>query len=126
MPILHIRALPQKDSSKITPALKKTSIAISEVYGCSPQNVWATWEEIKPGFYVEGENDESIQPKETHPPICELICFEGKDSQEIEEVLSIAAKTLSSELGIPDNIFITYREAKSGEVVAGKGIVRKR
>ena len=121
-----MRALPQKDSTKITPALKKTTIAISEVYGCSPQHVWATWEEIKPGFYVEGEVDSGEQPDKTHPPICELICFEGKSPEEIEKVLSVAAKTLSSELDIPENIFMTYREAKSGQVIAGNGIVRKK
>lgn len=44
-------------------------MAISEVYGCKPENVWCTWEEIKPGYYVEGEAEEKIQPQETHPPI---------------------------------------------------------
>ncbi|MBT4790545.1 MAG: hypothetical protein HON90_03160 [Halobacteriovoraceae bacterium] len=126
MPILHVRALPQKDSSKITPALKKTILAISETYGCSPHQVWATWEEIKSGWYVEGENEASEQPLETHPPICELTCFEGRTSEEVEKLLEVAASTLSKELGIKDNIFMTYKEAKSGQVIAGNGIVRKK
>ena len=33
MPILQIKALPQKDESKITPALKKTCKAIAEFSG---------------------------------------------------------------------------------------------
>lgn len=125
MPILHVRSLPQKDKNKITPALKKTCVAISEAYGCHPHQVWSTWEEISPGHYIEGENEAREQPAETHPPICELICFEGKSEEEIEKVLTVAANTLSEALGISGNIFITYREAKSGRVIAGNGIVRK-
>lgn len=125
VPILSIKALPQKEPSKVTIALKKTTMAIAEVYGCEPQHVWATWQDLVPGYYVEGSTEATSQPNDTHPPICELLCFEGKSPNEVESLLSVAAKTLSSELGIPNNIFITYREAKSGYVVAGNGIVRK-
>ena len=126
MPILHIRALPQKSPERVQPALKKTCAAIAEVYGCKPEQVWATWEEIKPGLYVEGVTDADTQPEFTHPPIAQLTCFEGKSSDDIERVLSVAASSLSNELGIGNNIFMTYIEAKSGQVIAGNGIVRKK
>ncbi len=126
MPILSIKALPQNDSDKIQVALKKTCIAISEVYGCKPEQVWATWNEIQPGMYVEGENHADIQPEQTHPPIVQLICFEGKSHDEIEKLLMVASSTLSEALGIGDNIFMTYHEAKSGRVMAGNGVVRKK
>lgn len=126
MPILQVRALPQKDPSKIKTALKETCVAIAEVYGCQPHHVWATWEEIKPGYYVEGQSEANKQPENTHPPICRLICFEGKNSEEIEKVLETASSTLSKLLGIEDNIFMTYHAAKSGQVIAGNGIVRKK
>lgn len=124
MPILTVRALPQKRPELINNALKKTTVAISEVYGCKPQQVWATWQELSPGQYVEGDVEASLQPNDTHPPICELTCFEGKSSEEIEQILLVTSQSLSKELGIGDNIFISYREAKSGEVVAGNGIIR--
>jgi phenylpyruvate tautomerase PptA (4-oxalocrotonate tautomerase family) len=126
MPILHVKALPQKDPSKVKTALKKTCLAIAEVYGCQPQHVWATWEEIQPGFYIEGENNPETQPAETHPPIAQLLCFEGKNPTEIEEVLTVAASTLSQYLELNGNVFITYHEARSGQVIAGDGIVRKK
>jgi phenylpyruvate tautomerase PptA (4-oxalocrotonate tautomerase family) len=44
MPILHIKALPQDNPESITSALKKTALAISEIYGCDPENVWCTWQ----------------------------------------------------------------------------------
>ncbi len=126
LPILSIRALPQKVSDeKIKSTLKKVCIKISEAYGCEQSQVWATWNEIQPGFYCEGSNSSDIQTDKSHPPICELVCFEGKSKDQIESVLKIAASTLSSGLEIPNNIFITYREAKSGEVIAGNGIVRR-
>jgi phenylpyruvate tautomerase PptA (4-oxalocrotonate tautomerase family) len=124
MPILHVKALPQQKQFNISEVLKKTTLAISEAYGCAPQQVWATWEEIPPDHYVEGDISRDAQPETTHPPIAELICFEGKDASTIETVLSVAAKTLSEGLGIPNNIFIRYSEAKSGQVIAGNGIVR--
>jgi hypothetical protein len=125
MPVLHVRALPQPDPSLVKPALKKTCLAIADIYRCPPGQVWATWEEIRPGWYVEGSNGGTMQPPLSHPPICQLICFEGKSPEEIEEILLVAAKTLSTALNIADNIFMTYLEAKGGMTIAGNGIVRR-
>ncbi|MGE0527900.1 MAG: GNAT family N-acetyltransferase [Bdellovibrionales bacterium] len=125
MPVLHIRALPQADPVKVRSALTGTCLAVAKTYGCKPEQVWATWEEIRPGLYAEGENAADRQPDSSHPPIVELIGFEGKSSQEIENILVVAGQTLSKALEIPGNIFITYREALSGRVIAGNGIIRK-
>ena len=65
--------------------------------------MWATWEEIRSDYYFEGNVGKIQQPNNTHPPICEIICFEGKTSKEIESILKIASDTLSSELGILGN-----------------------
>lgn len=126
MPLLQIRALPQKNKDKIQPALKKTCKAIADFCKCDPCHVWATWEEIEGGLYVEGELSSHIQPSETHPPLAQLTCFEGLSDQEIEELLKLASTTLSQALGLGNNIFMTYHEARSGQVIAGNGIVRKK
>ena len=125
MPILHVRALPQKDNSKIKPALRKTCAAIAEFYKCDPSQVWATWEEIPAGWYIEGTQDMDLQPESTHPPIAQLMCFEGSSPEQVEGLLEVASRTLSEALGLGNNIFMTYHEAKSGQVVAGNGVVRK-
>jgi hypothetical protein len=126
MPLLQIKALPQKDPSKISQALKETCVAIARAYGCEESNVWATWEEIQPGFYVEGRQGADLQLPNSHPPIAELHCFEGKkNAKEIEELLLVASKTLSQALGMTDNIFISYRELRSGQVISGNGVVRR-
>lgn len=124
MPILEVRALPQAEPKRIQYALKQTVVAIAEVYGCDPKHVWATWQEIEPGFYVEGESAAEKQPRSTHPPIAKLTCFGERSEDEIERLLLVASKTLSQNLGIEDNIFMTYHSAQPGQVVAGNGIVR--
>src|SRR3712207_2001193 len=125
MPILSIKALPQRDHERVQAALKRTCTAIAESYGCKPEQVWATWETLEPGCYLEGDRPAYSQPETTHPPIARLTCFEGKSPEVIERVLKAAAQTLSQELGIPKNIFITYDEVLSGRVIAGDGIVRR-
>ena len=126
MPVLRIRALPQEDPSRVRDAMTATCLAIAEVYGCAPRQVWATWETIEPGFYVEGDIAADRQPRESHPPIATLTCFEGRSDEDIESLLSIAAKTLGDALGMPGNIFMEYHEAGSGRVIAGDGILRRR
>lgn len=125
MPILHVRALPQKDPARVPAALRATCVAIARAYGCKPEQVWATWEEVPPGYYVEGETSATTQSLHTHPPIAQLTCFEGKRADQIEEVLLVGARTLADQLGIPNNIFMTYVEMGPGRVVAGDGIVRR-
>ena len=76
-------------------------------------------------MYVEGLESADQQPAESHPPIAELICMYGRTPGQIEDLLLAASGALSRTLGFEGNIFMTYREAKSGQVVAGNGIVRK-
>jgi len=125
MPILHVRALPEEDHDKIKNALKMACEAIANAYGCQESHVWATWEEITPGFYIEGSCDSAFQPADTHPPICELVCFEGKNDTKIEEVLLATSKALGEGLGLENNIFVSYREAKAGQAVIGNRVVGK-
>ncbi|MEZ5731341.1 MAG: hypothetical protein R3D97_03335 [Paracoccaceae bacterium] len=125
MPVLEVRALPQPDETRIGPALTAACTAIAAAYGCASRQVWATWDQIAPGRYVEGDVAADMQPALSHPPICRLICFEGKDAATIERTLIAATEALSDALGIPGNIFIEYVEVASGRIVAGAGILRR-
>ncbi|MEQ1877854.1 MAG: hypothetical protein ABL958_14525 [Bdellovibrionia bacterium] len=125
MPLLQVKALPQNDPTKIQPALKAACAAVAKAYGCETSNVWANWVDIKPGHYVEGDHAAFMQPEKHHPPIAELICFEGKSQEVIEACLLAFSGALTEGLGIPDNIFLTYTEAKSGRTVSGNGKIRR-
>ncbi len=125
MPILQIKALPQKSPEALQKAIRRTNQAIAEAYGCEQRHVRTIWEEIKPGCYLEGDEAREQQPADTHPPVGQLLCFEGKDQVTIEKTLLAASQAISSELGLPGNVFISYAEAKSGRAVAGDALLRK-
>lgn len=125
MPILHVKALPQRYPERVDQAMGDAAAAIAAAYGCRPEQVWVTWEELSPGRYREGKNAASEQPEATHPPIVEILCFEGKAPAVKEAVLTAAAGALTKALGIPGNVFMTYREVRSGEVIAGDGVIRR-
>jgi hypothetical protein len=98
---------------------------MARAWGCDLRHCWATWVEIAPGHYADGAALADTQPDGTHPPIADLICFEGGDAERIARTLEETGRALSEGLGIPGNIFIRYVEARSGEVIDGAGIVRR-
>ena len=126
MPVLQVHALPQSNPKRIPTALKQACVAIAQAYGCPVQQVFATWEEIAAGHYVDGEIAANTQPPDSHPPLATLMGFEGKSQDVIEATLKAAAAALCDGLCIPNNIFITYHEALSGRTMAGNDMVRRK
>ena len=55
MPVFEIRALKQKSGFDPVPVMKRLCSRVAQVMKVDPSHVWATWEEIKPGWYVEGK-----------------------------------------------------------------------
>jgi len=124
MPVLILKGLPQKKPSKIRKALKNACAAIAKEYGSPVKHVWATWEEIKPGMYIEGDVSYKKQPKKSHPILGQLLCLEGKSPEEIERLLAVASETVGESLGMPGNVFITYHEVARGQAVSGDTVVK--
>lgn len=125
MPILEISALKPARDVDVPAALTQVNMAIATAYGCDLQHVWSTVTWLEPGHYVQGSLAADIQPSETHKPIGRLTCFEGKSPDEIEVVLLAASRAMSDAFGLGDNVFLTYVEAKSGQVAAANRIERK-
>lgn len=124
MPVLEISALPVATGVDVPEALSRVNHAIAGVYGCAPEQVWSLLTIVAPGHYAEGGNAAFAQPEETHPPVCRLTCFEGRTPDEIEHLLRTASRALGTAFGWGDNVFITYHEARAGQVIAGNGVVR--
>lgn len=125
MPILHIKALPQQPGVNLTLVMKKVCLELAAVMNLPPRQVWGTWQTLDAGQYVEGEVEAALQPHSTHPPLVELIAFEGRSPEVIEAMLNCVAQTLGRELKIErGNVFITYREARSGRTFTGGEIRR--
>ncbi len=126
MPVIQIHALPQKADADISKTLKRLTTELAPIMGVKTSSVWATWNPIAPGQFAEGETTADRQPDSTHPPIVNLIAFEGRTPETIETALTRIAEILAAELKLaPGNAFITYTEAGSGRVFTG-GKVRKR
>lgn len=126
MPVVHLRALPQPAGVDVTAAARRLCVELARITGGAPKSFWATWETLEPGRYVEGDTPATVQPRDTHPPLVEIVAFEGRDEAEIERILRAVADVLCDALGLePGNVFATYTEARSGRVFSG-GAVRRR
>lgn len=100
--------------------MKKLCRETATLMKISENQVWATWVTIAPGNYVEGSIAEEKQPTLTHPPIVNLLAFEGRPQSLIEQVIRKAAEILSSELELESgNIYMTYTETRSGRTYVG-------
>lgn len=126
MPIFEIKALSQKQGIDRQKAMKTLCQEIAAIMKLSEHQVWATWTSILPGDYVEGGNSAETQPDSTHPPIVNLIAFEGRPDSLVENVINHTAKILCKELNIEaGNIYIQFSEARSGRTYVG-GEIRRR
>jgi phenylpyruvate tautomerase PptA (4-oxalocrotonate tautomerase family) len=125
VPVVEIRALPQPDDV-VQHVLAAATHAVADALGEEPRGTWATWEEIQPGRYSEGEAPAQVQPYDTHPPLVRVTAFEGRTDEQIAAMLKAAAAAIAGELGIdPGNVFAVYDEARSGRIFTGGGIVRR-
>lgn len=126
MPVIHVRALPQKEGIDPTRALQALCPEVARTLGLRERQVFGTWETIHPSRYAEGDVLAERQPDATHPPIVELVAFEGRAPELIESAILAIARVLSRELQIEaGNLFITYREARSGQIFTGGQIKRR-
>ena len=123
MPVIQIQALPQQPEPDIPQLLALLCLAVAEGVGMPADYVSATWQTIPPGRYAVGGITVMTQPRATHPVIVEFLAFETDDPEEIRKLLRIAGSTLEQTLGLPGNVFITFRSVRSGEVYDGGEVV---
>jgi phenylpyruvate tautomerase PptA (4-oxalocrotonate tautomerase family) len=127
MPVVRISALPQPGGLEPERALAAVTHALADLLGEEPTGTWATWDEIPPGRYVEGGDAPALQPAATHPPLVEVIAFEGRPPDLVERVLTTVAEVLESELRLErGNVFVRYVEAASGRLYTGGAVVGRR
>ncbi|MBI3558392.1 MAG: hypothetical protein HY074_19155, partial [Deltaproteobacteria bacterium] len=99
----------------VSEVLRKVCCELARVIQKPPHAVWGTWQKLEAGCYCEGDSPNDMQPAGTHPPIVNLIAFEGASAERIEAVLTCVAEVLVRELQIDSgNVFITYNEARAG------------
>ena len=120
MPIVEIRALPQ--AAGVDPALVCARVCrdLAHALGCPEREVWAVWETLAPGAYVEGSVPAAAQPRDTHPPMIRILSMEGKDDALVVRMLETVSASVAAALPIDaDNVFARYEELRSGRVAWG-------
>jgi hypothetical protein len=126
VPVVRISALPQPDAVDIPSVLAAVTRDLATLLDEHPGGTWAAWETIRPGRYAEGSQAPELQPRDTHPPLVQVIAFEGRDPELVERMLTTVAGTLVRELGLGEgNVFATYDEAPSGRIYSGGRILTR-
>ena len=126
MPVVRIRALPQREPFDVTAVLAAVCGAVGEELRQPASGTWATWESLEPGRYSERGSAPLEQPRDTHPRLVTVLAFEDRPSEVVERVLVRVADVLARELRLePGNVFVTYEEARSGCVYDGGSVVRR-
>jgi phenylpyruvate tautomerase PptA (4-oxalocrotonate tautomerase family) len=124
MPVVRISALPQRGGRPPEQVLAAVTHALAELLGEQPTGTWATWHEIPAGRYVEGGDAPAFQPAATHPPLVEVVAFEGRPPDLVERMLETVAEVLARELELePGNVFVRYVEATAGRLYTGGSVV---
>jgi phenylpyruvate tautomerase PptA (4-oxalocrotonate tautomerase family) len=125
MPFIHVRSLPLDEAAEIREILVELCRDFSEETGIDREQVHATWEFLQPGHYARGDRAPHVQPRSGHPLLVELLAPDFNDAKMIERMFHGIALSLSRRVGFPlENIFISYRAARSGEVYDQGQIVR--
>lgn len=125
MPVISIRALPQQPGVDRTAAMSNATQAVAAVLGIDPRRVWATWTEVVPALFVEGGVVAERQPQTSHPPLVDIVAFEGRPPELVERIVRAVVDALAEGLSLPtSNFFVTYTEAKSGRLWTGGALRR--
>lgn len=120
MPVITVRALPQPPGVDRTRVCARLAVEVAGVLGLNPRRVWCTWQTLEPGCFLEGDEPAVLQPRATHPPIVDVLAFEGRPPALVVQVLERVAAVLTAELDLDEgNAFVTWTDAKAGKVFTG-------
>ena len=120
MPIVEIRALPQATPVDVAAVLARVCRDLAAALGCPPRHVWATWENLAPGSFVEANVTATVQPRDSHAPMVRILAMEGRSPEVIQKMLETVCASLAGSLEIDtDNVFARYEELRAGHVAWG-------
>ena len=126
MPVVRVSGLPQAPEVDLGVVLKRLCLRLAELDGVDASRWWATWQPIAPEAYFEGDAQAPpTQPRDTHPPLVEILAFVGRDPMLVERLLTATCEVLADGLGTdPGNVLATWTDLLPGRVSTG-GSVRR-
>ena len=125
MPFVHIRSLPVGGDFSAADAVRTISAEFAAGAGVDEQHVTVTWQTFEPGHYAGAGETATAQPAASHPVLVELFAPDSNSDATIEQMLQAAAAAVAAQAGVePDNVFVHFRPARSGQVFDGGEVVR--
>lgn len=122
--MIEVTALPQADAVDTSAAAAAVARAAAAELGEDPRGTWIVWQTIEAGAYAEGADAPAVQPAATHPPLVEVIAYEGRPADLIERILVAVADTLTGQLRLDaGNVFVRWVEATPGRLYTGGRVV---
>ena len=110
MPVVTIRALPQRGLDRTT-AAKNIGAAIATAAGVQPTDIWIVWSDVESGAYVIAGAAPTAEPSDSHPPLVEISATSGRSAELTEAILQATARAVSGELRVPpENVRVLYAE----------------
>jgi phenylpyruvate tautomerase PptA (4-oxalocrotonate tautomerase family) len=122
VPVIHVEALRQQPEVDVDAVLATVCCEVADLLGEEPNGTWGTWRTLE--RYVEGADERTTQPRDTHPPFARVVAFEGKDPETVTKIVRCVAEALVRELGLAEgNAFVTYEEARRGRLYSGGEVI---
>ncbi len=120
MPVVEIRALPQKPPADVPNVLERVCTELATVLDIAEKRVWATWETIEGCHYVEGRQETPDQVASTHPPLVRVLAFEGRSDDVVRVMLETVARSVAEALGLEaGNVLVTSEDPTAGRLWSG-------
>jgi phenylpyruvate tautomerase PptA (4-oxalocrotonate tautomerase family) len=125
MPFVHVRSLPVAGDFDAEDAVRAISTEFAARTDVDEQHVTVTWQTLEPGHYASGGETARAQPVGSHPVLVELFAPDSNSDERIEQMLLIVARAVAAQAGVePENVFVHFRPARSGEVFDGGQVGR--
>jgi phenylpyruvate tautomerase PptA (4-oxalocrotonate tautomerase family) len=124
VPVIEVTALPQADGIDVSAVAASVTRVVAAVVDEEPRGTWVVWRTLGAGEYSEGGEAPAAQPSSTHPPLVEVVGYEGRPPELVEQVLVAVADTLADELRLDrGNVFVRWVDATAGRLYTGGYVV---
>jgi phenylpyruvate tautomerase PptA (4-oxalocrotonate tautomerase family) len=121
MPIIEIRSLPPRDASRVPAMLREICTEGAKALQCPEKSLWAMFDEVKPGWYAEGDSVADAPGEKTFPPLVTVRMLEGRTRELKTAFLKVVSDAIGRGIGVPpENVWIHVLEMKKPDVWANR------
>lgn len=117
MPIIEIRSLPPRDPAKVPAMLREVCTEGARALKVPEKALWALFDEVKPGWYAEGDTSADAPGENTHPPLVTVRMLAGRTREMKTALLTAVTEAVARGVGVPpNNVWIEIQEMQKSDV----------